>query len=335
MWYYMIKKSDLTEYKDSKQHFILFDIYLKEKVSNKEKFMIEIGITQSAYRKCRKGELVIGLKIIEQLANHFSLKIHDDNFLDDLVVFFDKVYNNMYYKIYTSYEEDLKYLDELINTNYVFFPVLKLFKLFLLICTNKEIRKVQDENISVFREVEQYKLFFNNSVYEIFESISLIFIDEIPDNNWIKNYNNASAYYILSTRCAMKKRYLECLFFANKAKLFLEDDGNINRLLLNHTIMNCLLNVGNYEECYDLASKQFLILQSIGRDDDHQLKAANKFISISLLGLQKYKEVVVRLDKNESYNMTELCCFLIAKYKMDKKEYCKYYNELDVDLYGE
>lgn len=113
----------------------------------------------------------------------------------------------MYYKIYTTYEDDLKYLDELIKMNYIIIPILNLF---ILVGTNKEIHIIQEKNIGTFRDIEQYKSFFNKSIYEIFELVSLIFIEEIPDNNWIKNYSNSFSYYILSTRCAMEKRYLEC-----------------------------------------------------------------------------------------------------------------------------
>lgn len=327
-----MKKFNLTIYLNSLPYFNFFDVYIKELGIKKEDFLKRIGVTPSSYRKCRKGGLNIGARIIEQVAEALELKVPNDELIKELEEFINKVYNNMYYKIYTTYEEDLAYVDRLLEDKYTIFPILKALKLFLLANANKKIDNILELNKELYEEIKKYDKFFYDDLQELYELVYLTFEENIPANCWIKNYSNAIAYFVLATRSYLNKHYIESLFFAEKAKAMLLKDGNVNRVLyLNNTIMSNLIHVGNYEECYELATTQLLALESIGCTSGFQVKAGKKFQIVSLLGKKEYKEIRKLYYEKERFNLTELTCLLIALYFDDRKVYEVYYKDLIAD----
>lgn len=139
-----LKKFDLSIYKSSQPYFDLLDTFIKEQGIRKEAFLLKVGVTPSSYRKCRKGELNIGFEIVEKIYNHFLLKVFDDIFLDKLEKFINKIYKDIYYKNFKYYKQDLEYIDELLNENYLIFPLLKLLMIFMIAASNDDIFKIQE-----------------------------------------------------------------------------------------------------------------------------------------------------------------------------------------------
>lgn len=334
-----MKKFDLSIYKSSQPYFDLLDTYIKEQGIRKEAFLLEVGVTPSSYRKCRKGELNIGFEIVEKISNHFSLKVPDDIFLDKLEKFINKIYKDIYYKNFKSYKQDLEFIDELLNENYVIFPLFKLLKIFMIAASNDDIFKIQKNNKELYEEVAKYELFFNHGLYELFEIVYLVFTDSISSNHWIKNYKNGMAYFVLATRSYLEFRYIETLFYGEKCKKLLNEDGNINRLFyLNNTLMSSLMFVENYEECYELASNQLASLESIDYKESFHFDNCRKYRIVSMLGIREYKKIKDEYIDNSDVTLTEIVCILTAIYSLNKndkenkfKEYDKYYEELEVD----
>ena len=128
----------------------------------------------------------------------------------------------MYYKIYSTYEDDLKRVDELLEEKYLIFPILDLLKIFLKMSSNRSIDTLKEENMELYLEVKKYEPFFNGSLYEIYELVYLAFEANVTEGKWIKKYNNASAYYILASRSYTQGNYIESLFFATKSKEMLQ-----------------------------------------------------------------------------------------------------------------
>lgn len=336
-----MKKFDLSIYKSSQPYFDLLDTYIKEQGIRKEAFLLEVGVTPSSYRKCRKGELNIGFEIVEKISNHFLLKVPDDIFLDKLEKFINKIYKDIYYKNFKSYKQDLEFIEELLNENYVIFPLFKLLKIFMIAASNDDIFKIQKNNKELYEEVAKYELFFNHGLYELFEIVYLVFTDSISSNHWIKNYKNGMSYFVLSTRSYLDGRYIESIFYGDKCKKMLFEDGNVNRLFyLNNTIMSSLIYVENYEECADMAFRQLASLESINFQEKFQFTMSKKFRILALLGEKKYDLIKEENINNFDMTLTELVCMIIAMYlknNKDKKyfEYEKYYEELEVDTLPE
>lgn len=336
-----MKKIDLSNYKLTQIYFNFFDIYFKEKGIKKEIFLLDNDITPSTYRQCRKSECKIGSKIIKSLANMFSLKVPTIKLIDEIEDLLNNIYYDMYYKNYNSYDLYLETIENLLKENYIIFPFLELTKLFLKISSNDSISLIVSNNEELFNHVKMYTVFFNNSLSEIYELIYLSFEKSIKDACWIKNYNNASAYFILASRSYMNKRYIETLFFAEKCKEKLYQDGNVNRILyLNNTIMSSLIHVGNFEECYIVAFKQLKSLESLALNNEFLIDTCNKFLAISMLGKKDYDNVLNKFYNSDSLTLTIILCLLIALHEkgMIEKDFTKYdefYKELEVDQLDE
>lgn len=332
-----MKRFDLSVYKNCVPYFYMYDVFIKEKELVKESFLIEVGVTPSSYRKCRKGELNIGDKVIEQISRHFGLIIPEQSLIDELEEFINKVYYNMYYKIYDSYDSDLEYTEKLLKSNYTIFPVIELIHLFLKISSNRNIPAIYEENEALFEKIKKYEFFINYALGELFELVLLSFEKNIPDNYWIKNYTNASAYFILSTRSFMNKRYIESLFFGSKCQEMLFKDGNVNRLVyLNYTLMSSLAHVGNYEECYELACRQFLSLKSMGIEKDFRVNGCRNYKAIALLGKKEYQKIYNEYNNRDDLTFVEEIGLLITLYircaeLKNFDEYEKHFISLNVD----
>lgn len=316
-----MKKFDFSEYKNSKIYFQMFDVLIREKVPNRDHFLIDNDIPASSYRRCRTIEQNVGRDIINKLANLLNLKTNTDEEIDQLEKFANKVYYQMTYKIYKSFEEDIEYIKKLLDENNILFPILELLLLFLYMNQNKTVSDVIEENVELFKKVKKYNVFLIGKLNELYELVVIYFTGANKEELYLKTYDNAIAYTILSAQAYNRGDYIACLYFSNKAKEISEKEGNIKRILqLNRNIMTCLLYIGNYEECYELAYRQILILQSIDTDDN-MIKSAKKHLTISALGMEKYNKIIELLNNCEQINLTELTCLMIALFKTDKKEY--------------
>lgn len=336
-----MKQFDLSIYKLSQPYFDMFDVFLKERGIRKEIFLLDNDITPSTYRQCRKGEYNIGPKIINKMADKFSLKVPNDELVNEIEMPVNNIYFDMYYKNYKLYDYYQKRVDELLEENLIIFPTLELAKLYLKLSCNKSISKVVEDNEELFERIKKYQDFLKKGLFDLFELVYLSFEKNISEDCWIKNYNNASAYFILTSRSYMNKRYIETLFFASKCKEILFIDGNINRTIyLNNTIMSALIHVGNYEECYNLSFRQLKALESLDCQNQFLIDASNKFLLISKLGKMEYKEIIKKCLDDNNLLLTETLCLLIALYQqgvIDKNlsQYKKYYKKLEDDKLDE
>ncbi len=320
---------NLTEYYSPTIYFHFYDILISDLEMGKEEFLKSIDINPSTYRKCRKGELNIKDEYINKLNQYFGYENISKEQLDELEKLLNDIDNSMYYKICDLYDKYVDYIDKLIEEKYNIYPVLLLFKLLLILNQKKAYEKIL-ENINLYNEIKKFNRFFNESLLEIYELIYLAFEENIVNEKWMKNYTNGKAYYILSFRAYNDKKYIESMFFANKCKEFLSQDGNIIRTIyLNNILMSSLLFVGNYEECNKISFKQLLTLKSINIDNRNLEKNTLKFYITSLFALNKYSKVINEVERTELYNLTTLTCYLLSKYKIyGKEEYCKLYDEI-------
>lgn len=328
-----MKKIDLNIYNNYLIYFQLYDVKINESEMGIEKFLQSVEINPSTYRKCKKGELIAGPKLIKILTDYFDYVMPSNDIIDDFENLCNDIYYKMYYKIYDDYDDYLKKINNLLDQKYTIYPIIMLFKLLLIISSNLDYKVIVENNIKDYNEVKKYSKFFTEDLMDIYELIYLTFEYNISEGYWLKNYNNGSAYFILSTRSYVNKKYIESIFFATKAKEFLSRDGNIIRtLFLNNTLMSSLLFVGNYQECNDLAFKQQLVLKAVNSQYIFLQKNAMKYNVVSLLGLNDYSKILIELDKYNSFNLTLLTCYLVSIYKeKGKKAYINYFNDLQIE----
>ena len=172
--------------------------------------------------------------------------------------------------------------------------------------------------------------FYNESLLYVYNLISYIFFEEIPSNILTKEYVDGALYYGISSRCLIEGKYIECLYFTDKAEEYLYKDGNINRLLLlNNNKMISHLNMSNYKECITLAERQFLILKSIDTPNKNVLqKQTERNFTCALLGLKEYRQVIEYYDTEVNFYLTDFLTLLIAKYFDNINDYKMYFNDI-------
>lgn len=322
-----MKKFDFTIYKSTRQYFLMYDVLIKEKVPNRDNFLIDNDIPPSSYRRCKASEQHGGREIVDKLAKVLYLTTTTDEEIDEIEKFASKVYYQMTYKIFKSYKEDIEYIKGLLEKNHIMFPVLELLLLFLYMNDNRTVKDVIDDYTELFNKVKKYKVFLSDELMEIYELTYIYFKGANKEEIYLKTYTNAITYTILSAQAYNRGDYVACLYFSNRAKEISEKEGNIRRILhLNYNIMTSLLYVGNYEECYELASRQILILESLDIND-HTMQLAQKVLLVASIGCQKYEKIIELIDDNSKLNLTELTCLIISYFFIDRKGYELIYKE--------
>lgn len=323
-----MKKIDLIEYKKSRIYFIFFDVYLKVNNVRKEEIFTELYINNSSYRRSREYEQKVGTQIIKQLCNHFGFIIPEKSLIDELEVKINNIYFNMYYRIYKTYDEDLAYLNKLLEKNTIISPVLMLVKLFMMVNCHKPISYVKENYKILYEDVKKYYEFYTAELKGIYEILNLFFDDDvILSDDWNHNYKNAMSYQIVASKCYSEKKYIEAIFFSKCSQDILYKDLNFKRVIsVNRTIMSSYLYIGNYEECHGIAEKQIMYLQSIDFSD-YEVESAIIFEIVALLGMEKYQEVKDRVYAYTKMSLTIITCLLISLYQLDEKEYLNFYNE--------
>lgn len=316
----------LKSYKNTKYYFYLFDVLLKKVSITKDDFLKESGISPSSYRKARTIEQNIGKKHISKLCKSLHYKNITEDFLNEFEELINNIYFNVYYKIYTTFKNDLNRLDSLLAENYIIFPIIHLFKLFLIANSHIESSEFIDEYKEQFIELKRYVAFFNDDLLEIYCILSLFFEPTIQDNLVYKTYKNSLVYYSISSRLCRDKRFIECLFIAKKAEEILVKERNYKRLLyLNIKVMYSLCSIQSYKECFDLANMQLYSLQSFV-NPEFEYNNTVKHLVISALALRKYDVIENILMNKKNITITELCCLLIAKYRINNIEYINMFN---------
>lgn len=197
----------------------------------------------------------------------------------------------------------------------------------MLLQINSPIKKpeIMSNAISSYEELKKYKRFFNEGLLKIFELLYLTFEKDTTKHALSEEISDGYSYFILSHRSLQNKKYIDCLYFADKAKNILIKENNLKRIVhLNFDIMNSLNCVKNYKTCLDIAEKQMLALESFDCEG-FEKEITLKHMLISALGLKKYELILNLLSDNKILTLTELTCYLYSLSKVSINEYKKYY----------
>lgn len=323
-----MKSISLNEYTDTKQYFLMLDVLIKNVASNKEAFLEEHYISPSSYRRAKNDGNKIGEQILKDLSPVFNYKLVDNEFINELEERINKIYFNIYYKIYGTYQDDINYVEDLISMNLIIYPVLKLIKLLMLLNQFNAPKDILETNKLLFEEVKSFYHFYNDDLKELFEIVDVSFSN---DNNALflsKEYKNELTYYTLSTKCYLDEKYIEAIYFASIAKNKFVENENFKRIYyVNLTLMSTFNVLEKYQQCYELSKKQMLSLNSIDNIGFEYIGARKHYI-ISCLGLKKYKEIIKELKDVSSIKYNEVICLLIAYYYESKNNYEEYFDKV-------
>lgn len=325
-----MKQFNFKIYKGSMQYLLFFDALFKDKQMNKEHYLLDNNITPSSYRRARTSEHKVGREIVDKISTYFGYKITPKDVVDKLETLTTKIYHAMNYKIFKSYEEDLEQLKSLLKEKYLIEPVIELLILFLNINSTKSVKAVIQDNLELYNKIKNYKSFYTDELLVIYDLTNIYFEGEDDEEIRMRKYDNAMAYFILSSQSFRNEKYVEALYYGYMSKDICEKEGSIKRIIyLNEIIMSSLLRIGSYEECYDLAYNQILILESLGIEDQ-VMKFAQKFVIVALFGMKKYELIINMLKNRETCNLTEMTCLIVSKFYAERKRYEIFLKE-DID----
>ena len=316
-----MKQVDLSIYKDYKQYLNLFDVIIKENAKNIDRFLEDINISPSSYRRAKNSHSKIGEKIVKELCKHFNYNICDNELIDEVEEHINRTYFSIYYKKTNNYDDELAWIDQMINKNYIIYPILKLFKLVIILNLPKSPSNLIVEYHTLYEKLKEYFNFYNDGLKELLEIAEVIFQEDIDDVFLAKKFQNKQVYYTLCTKCMIKGRYIESIYFGNLIKDILIKDENYKRVYyVNLTLMASYNGLFRFEKTYELGKKQMLSLESIN-DTDFAYITTRKHFIIACIGLKKYDEILGMLKDKEKYNLTETTCLIISTYFTNKKEY--------------
>lgn len=323
-----MKKINLNLYKEFKQYFIFYDVIIKKVKSNKEEWLKEKGLSPSSYRRAKEDGNKIGIELLKELNMIFSYKTVDEKLIDEIEKKINEIYFNIYYKKNDLYDENINWIDAYLKEKYIIEPVLLLFKLLLIVNSKIDPKRILVDYIELYNEVQKYMNFFNEDLLEVVEIINISFQNDINEEVLSKTYKNELSYFTLSSKCILNGRYIEALYFADKAKQIFIKEENAKRIYhINLNLMSAYNYLEKYSECNLLAQKQMLALESYKCYENEYIFAQKHYI-VSCLGLGEYNKIVDLLARKNGLNKTEFCCLLISKYKIDRNEYINYYNSL-------
>lgn len=326
---------NLDEYLGTVKFIQLFDVMLYEEAIKlsvtKESILRELDINPSSFRRCRVEEQNVGKTIVKKLANYFNLKLVDDEYLNKLSKLIKDIYHDTNYKIINRFGFYTKEIDENIKENNIMFPVIKLIKLFLLAFSDKSIDDVINSNNEEFSDLGKYILVFNDDIKVIYDLLELVYCKELTNEMLSKNYTNGICYSILASRQRISKKYIESLYFAQKAKEIFFKENNLKRIIaINLVILNSLALSDNLEEYYSLANEQMLTIKSFDIKGVFEIGAV-KHLGNAYLATKKYKDAIDLIEDREEITITELSIYIAAKYFYLGEKFNEWYKKEIVD----
>lgn len=332
---------NLSEYSKSMRQLLVFDVLIKEEVVNKDAFLSDLIISPTSYRRAKIKEQNVGNEIVLKLAKHFKIRLVSEKYIKRLEKLISKIYLDINYRVTDRHEQYLEELSNLDKEVTVLFPIVKLFKLFVVTFSNKNVPDIIDEYFDDFLYVSQFESFYNSDLLEIYDLLKLTFSSTLTKEMLAKQYSNGIAYSIIAGKQYFKKQYFESLFFAQKAKeLFLRENNYKRCISINFTILNNFASNGTFDDFYSLAKEQFQTVRSFDVNSPEML-VSRKVMIISALSVNKFEEVFELVEDINNIRLTELFCYIIAKFnslnsKLFDEWYFQYINKLIIkDKYKE
>jgi len=321
-------KINFDEYKEKKQYLLLFDILIKEVHHNKDIFLEDINITPSSYRRAKITEQNIGRNIVDKLCNYFDIKQLSNEEIDNYQVYLNKIYYEYYYNISNNCTYICGKIDELINEKNLFYPIFLLFKLLFLLVDTKNKNIIINENEYLFNEVMKYKSFYNNYLKDILNHIEILYDKNFYNKKIYLDSKNGITYSIVSDKYLEAEKYIECLYYAAKAKdIFLLDENYKRISYINLNIMSCYCYLNNFDKYYQMAYTQYFSLNSF--NDYSEIKdLTDKHFAISMIALKKYQELEYYFKNKTDITFTEMICLLISRFNINKQKYQSYYTNI-------
>ena len=307
----------LNEYKSSSQYILFFEGLIKQEKVTKDAFLSDLGISSSSFRRSKLEDSKIGQQIIKILAEHYKVNLVNEDDFNQMSRLVNDIYIDIFYKIYDRYDEYLEKTKELEKKNDLYFPIYKLLKVFLQYNSRFDVGKTIDYVKDDYEILKKYQNYFSEELKIIYDIVEVHHVDiDNLDVNSLKK-NNPIAMAALALLTYLDKKYYKSLHYCKAVKEMFLKESNYKRVLyVDSTILNNLSFIGEFEEYYRLAKRDYYSAISFGFDKNLQymFNTFTKHYAISTIALKKFDETILLLGNKESMTITEAYCLVIAKY---------------------
>ena len=162
---------------------------VKLKIIKKVNVFKEANISYATYSRVINGQSDCGDTIAFKLLKKFGYKKISDGALITIAEKINKIYHKIYFKFVGNYEDEIEWLNRLINRKNTLEPILKLFKL-LIYATITMPKNLKKEYSNLFLEIKPYENLFINDFKDLFHLVKIIFTNEINFDDLKSDYEN-------------------------------------------------------------------------------------------------------------------------------------------------
>ena len=318
---------DLSVYNNNTKYISFFDAYIKAKGDTKKEILDRLNISSSNISRARDNLSASEKTIITKLSKYYKVTIENSKLFKEIELLSNKIYNSAYYMNFDNFNEDIKLLDKKIKKNGILTPILKLLKLFYILCKYSNAKVTDVETVLLYEEVSKYKKYFDQNLQNILDIISLYMNDKNAEK--FKGNNNPLYLQMLATKCADKGKFMEALVYAEEAKNIFATEMNFKRLIVvNRIRIYSFLCIKNYQKAYDISKYQRKSVRTFSKDI-YDVEMTNGHYYISMLGLKMYDKIIDMSESIDSLNTYEYICYLISLFKYD---YSLYEDHINNDL---
>lgn len=316
----------LNKYNNKDKYLDFFEAHIKASSETKASVFTRLKISKATFRRLKGKDTIRKDEILTSLSKYYKITIETNSIFKELEDLVNRVYNSAYYMNFDSFSLDIKTIDKRLKKSGVLSPVLKLLKLFLIVC-KYNTTAINSDVKALYEEVMFYSSFFEDELQSILSIISLLINDKRIDVTC--ESNNPLYLQMLATKYAREGMYYEALYNAEMAKEAFEKEMNFRRLIVvNRTIIYSQLCLKHYQDAYDKSKYQRACVRTFSKDQ-YDVEITNGYYYISMLGLKMYDKIIDCSYKVNELNKYEYICYLISLYKTDISKYNSQIEELD------
>lgn len=316
-----MKMLNLSDFNTSLYVIKFFDCKIKDnKEIKKVNVFKEANISYATYSRVINGQSDCGDTIAFKLLKKFGYKKISDGALITIAEKINKIYHKIYFKFVGNYEDEIEWLNRLINRKNTLEPILKLFKL-LIYATITMPKNLKKEYSNLFLEIKPYENLFINDFKDLFHLVKIIFTNEINFDDLKSDYENELLLQTFSTKMLESGNIISSLYYAEKAANRFWDNSNLKRYsLIICNMMSCHNKLGEYKKSIQYGNKLLGTFESF-KYNDVEYDLCTLHILISYLNLECYDEAISLLSEFKEFNMNDICCYMIASSRLGKTDY--------------
>lgn len=315
----------------TQKYYYFFDGIIKMNKVLKKDLLKEVGISISSYKNSRSIDIAVNNNHL-LLLKYFNINRIDDNYVEYAEKILTDIYFSIYYKREYLYDSHMNDIDKLINDNNYLKPIFLVFKVLLIMNSNKPYDTICDliKNDMEYLGFIPSNYFYNELKY--YYELTLLYVKRI--NNITYNFTAEDKYHnllwmyyhIKGTFYYINNDYGRSLvYFQHLCEIYKKDYNLIRAVACKNNILQEYNLLGLYDLTIEEATPiiNYLIYQT---DNKRVSMYAIRHLFAAFVLSEKYNDLI-NYYKNFINDIslvkgTASICLLIAYKKCNyKKDY--------------